>query len=119
MGRQPEALLQRRQGQPLPLVGLLEPGQHRLVARQPAAHMQRLDHQTSGGVTITAAAELLPQLPPALIGEQLPLVAAVQQRPGFAPQRIDQVLQLDAPRPSIALDTAVEPHQFTAELPAQ
>jgi len=81
--------------------------------------MQRLDHQTSGGVTITAAAELLPQLPPALIGEQLPLVPAVQQRPRLAPQRIDQVLQLDAPRPSMALDTAVEPHQVAAELPAE
>jgi hypothetical protein len=76
MGRQPEALLQRRQRQPLPLVGLLEPGQHRLVPRQPAAHMQCLDHQPSGGVTITAAAQLLPQLPPAFIGKQLSLVAA-------------------------------------------
>ncbi len=56
MGRQPEALLQHRQRQPLPLVGLLEPGQHRLVAGQPAAHVQRLDHQPSGGDAITAIA---------------------------------------------------------------
>jgi hypothetical protein len=69
---------------PLPLVGLLEPSQHRLrpIARQSADHMQRLDQgppahspalrtQASRGVTITADA----QLPPALIGEQLPLVA--------------------------------------------
>ncbi|MCX5946919.1 MAG: hypothetical protein NTY67_01595, partial [Cyanobacteria bacterium] len=61
MGRQAEALLQPRQRQPLPLMGLLEPGQHRLVARQAAAHMQRLDHQASRGVTVTAAAQLLPQ----------------------------------------------------------
>jgi hypothetical protein len=60
MGWQPEALLQRRQRQPLPLMGLLEPGQHRLVARQPAAHMQRLDYQAGGGVTVTAIAQLLP-----------------------------------------------------------
>ena len=84
MGRQPEALLQRRQRQPLPLVGLLEPGQHRLIARQPAAHIQRFHHQSGGGITVAAIAQLLPQLPPALIGEQLALVAAVQQRPRFA-----------------------------------
>jgi hypothetical protein len=60
MGRQPEALLQRRQRQPLPLMGLHEPGQHRLVARQPAADMQRLDYQAGCGVTVTAIAQLLP-----------------------------------------------------------
>ena len=60
MGRQPEALLQRRQRQPLTLMGLLEPGQHWLVARQPAAHIQRLDHQPGSGVTVTAVAQLLP-----------------------------------------------------------
>lgn len=92
MGRQPEALLQRRQRQPLPLVGFLEPDQHRLVAGQPAAHIQRLDHQSGSGITVTAVAQLLPQLPPALIGEQLPLIAAVQQRSGLAPERIDQML---------------------------
>ena len=54
MGRQPEALLQRRQRQPLPLVGLLEPSQHRLVTGQPAAHVERLDHQASGGITVAA-----------------------------------------------------------------
>jgi hypothetical protein len=54
MGRQPEALLQCRQRQPLPLVGLLEPGQHRLVTGQPAADIQRLDHQSGSGVTVTA-----------------------------------------------------------------
>jgi hypothetical protein len=54
MGRQPEALLQRRQRQPLPLVGLLEPDQHRLVTGQSAAHIERLDHQAGSGVTVTA-----------------------------------------------------------------
>ena len=44
MGRQPEASLQRRQRQPLPLVGLFEPGQNFVVARQSAADIQRLDH---------------------------------------------------------------------------
>ncbi len=60
MGWQSEALLQRRQRQPLPLMGLHEPGQHRLVARQAAAHMQRLDYQACCGVTVTAIAQLLP-----------------------------------------------------------
>ena len=119
MGRQPEALLQRRQRQPLSLVGLLEPGQHRLVAGHSAADIQRLDHQPSGSVAITAIAQLLPQLPPALIGEQLPLVTAVQQRPGFAPERIDQMLQINAPGPPMALDAAMEPSQFAGDLPAQ
>ena len=104
--------------QPLPLVGLLEPGEHWLVAGHSAADIQRLDQrppahsaslrkQPSGGGAITAIAQLLPQLPPALIGEQLPLVKAVQQRPGFAPERIDQMLQINAQRPTMALDAAV------------
>jgi hypothetical protein len=62
MGRQPEALLQRRQRQPLPLVGLLQPDQHWLVAGHSAADIQRLDHQPSGSIAITAIAQLLPQL---------------------------------------------------------
>ena len=119
MGRQPKALLQRCQRESLPLVGLLQPAQHRLVARQPAAHIQRLDHQAGGGITVTAMAQLLPQLPPALIGEQLLLVAAVQQRPGLTPQRIDQMLQVDAPRPPMALDAAMAPHQFAGDLAAE
>ena len=58
-------------------------------------------------------------LPPALIGEQHPLITAVQQRPRLTPQRLDQMPQIDAPRPSMALLSPVEPHQFAAELPAQ
>ncbi len=71
--------------------------------------MQRLAHHAGGGVMGTAAAQLLP---PVLIGEQLALVAAVQQRPRLAAQGIDQMLQIDAPRPPMALLSAVEPHQF-------
>ena len=117
--RQPEALLQQRKRQDLALVGLLQEGEHQLKRRHPHGDIQRLDHQPSGGVAITAIAQLLPQLPPALIGEQLPLVTAVQQRPGFAPERIDQMLQINAPRPPMALDAAVAPRQFAGDLPAQ
>ena len=89
MGGQSEPLLQRRQRQPLPLVGLLDPAQDRLVTGQSAAHIQGFHHQSGGGITVAAIAQLLPQLPPALIGEQLPLVAAVQQGARLAAQGID------------------------------
>jgi len=101
MGRQMEPSLQLRQAQPLALVGALQPPDHRLVTRQPATHIEGLHHHAGSGVAITAAAQLLPEGPPALIGEQLPLVAAVQQRPGLTPEGIDQVLQIDAPGPPV------------------
>ena len=120
MGRQPEPLLQLRQAQPLALVGALQPGDHRLISRQPAAHMQGLHHQPGSGVTITAGAQLLPEGPPALIGKQLPLVAAVQQGSGLAAQGIDQVLQIDAPGPPVPfLLVAMHPRQRTGDLAAQ
>jgi len=43
----------------------------------------------------------------------------VQQRPRLTPERIDQVLQIDAPRPSIAFHAAMEPHQFAGQLAAE
>jgi len=41
------------------------------------------------------------------------------QRPGFASERIDQMFQIDAPRPPMALLSAVAPSQFAGDLPAQ
>ena len=69
MGRQIELFLQRCQRQPLPLVGLLQPAEHSLVARQSAAHMQGLHHQTSRRITVATMAQLLPELPPLFIGK--------------------------------------------------
>jgi len=120
MGRQMEPSLQLRQAQPLALVSALQPAEHRLVTRQPATHIQGLHHEPGSGVTITAAAQLLPEGPPALIRKQLPLVAAVQQCPGLAPEGIDQVIQIDAPGPPVTfLLVAMHPRQLTGHLAAQ
>ncbi len=112
VGRQPEALLQLRQRQPMPRSGLLQPGEHRLVGRQAAADMEGLHHESGCVVTVAAGAQLLPEVPPALIREQLPLVAAVQQRPRLAAQGIDQMVQFDRPGPAMSLHTAVQAHQL-------
>lgn len=45
--------------------------------------------------------------------KQLPLVATVQQSPGLGPQRIDQVIQIDAPGPRAVAAAAVDPRQLT------
>ena len=67
MGRQAELFLQRRKRQPLPLVGLLHPADHRLVARQTAPRIQGFHHQSSRRITVATLAQLLPQRPPLLI----------------------------------------------------
>ncbi len=119
VGRQPETLLQLRQRQPMPRSGLLQPGEHRLVGRQAAADMEGLHHESGCVVTVAAGAQLLPEVPPALIREQLPLVAAVQQRPRLAAQGIDQMVQLDRPGPAMSLHTAVQAHQLAGDRAAQ
>lgn len=119
VGRQPETLLQLRQRQPMPRSGLLQPGEHRLVGRQAAADVEGLHHEPSCGVTVTAGAQLLPEDPPALVGEQLPLVAAVQQRPGLAAQGIDQMVQIDRPGPAVPLNAAVQADQVAGSFAAQ
>ena len=78
-------------------MGLLQEGEHQLKRRHPHGDIQRLDHQPGRAVTVTAGQELLPQAPPALIREQVALVAAMEQSPRFGTQAIDQVLQIDAP----------------------
>jgi len=117
--RQPEAFLQFGQRQPIPLLGRLQPGDHPLVGVQPAAHIQGLDHQSSCRITVSAGDQLLPERPPAPVWKQFALVAAMEQRPGLAAQRLDQVIQVDAPGPPVTLVPTVEPHQLAGELTAQ
>ena len=95
--RHPEALLQQRERQGLALVGLLQEGEHQLKGRHPHGDIQRLNHQASSAVTVTASEQVLPEVPPALVGEEVALVAAMEQRPWFGTQAIDQMLQIDAP----------------------
>lgn len=119
MGRQAELFLQCHQCQPLPLVGLLHPAEHRLVARQTAPRMQGFHHQSSRCITVAAMAQLLPQCPPLVIGKQFPLIAAMEQRPRFAPQGINQMIQINAPRPPMPLLAAVQTGHFVGEFTAQ
>ena len=81
--RHPEALLQQRERQGVALVGLLQEGEHQLKGRHPHRDIQRLNHQASSAVTVTASEQVLPEVPPALVGEEVALVAAMEQRPRF------------------------------------
>jgi len=101
-------------------MGALQPLQNRLVTDQPAAHVQGLHDQPRSGVAIAVAAQLLPQLPPGLIRKQLTAVTAMQQRSGLAPERIDQMIQINRPGSAMALAlVAMHPRQFACELAAQ
>lgn len=97
--RHPEALLQERERQGLALLGLLQKGEHQLKGRHPHCDIQRLDHEPRGSISVAASQELLPEVPPALIGEEVALVAAMEQGPRLGAQAIDQMLQIDAPGP--------------------
>jgi hypothetical protein len=92
VGQQVELFLQRRQSQPLSLMGLLHPAQHRFVTSQPAARMQGLHHEARRRVTITTVPQLLPQLPPWLIRKQFPLIAAVWGCPDSMDRSLSRLL---------------------------
>lgn len=89
-------------------MGFLQEGEHQLKGRHPHGHIQRLNQgppahsaslriQASSAVMVTASEQVLPEVPPALVGEEVALVAAMEQRPRFGTQAVDQVLQIDAP----------------------
>jgi hypothetical protein len=81
--RYPEALLQRRQRQVLSALALLQKGNHQLKGGHPHRHVQRLDYQPCSGVTFTPSLELLHELPPAPVREEVALAAAMQKGPRF------------------------------------
>ena len=83
-------------------LGLLQEGEHQLKGGHPHRHIQGLHHEAGGGITVAASEQVLPEVPPARIGEQLPLVAAMEQGAWLGPQAIDQVFQIDAPGPLLA-----------------
>jgi len=94
-------------------LGLLQEGEHQLKGRHPHGDVQRLNHQPGSGVTVTSGQELLPQAPPALVREQVALVAAMEQGPWFGTQAIDQVLQIDAPGPWAMAAAAISAGELT------
>jgi len=89
------------------------------MGRDAHGHVQRLDHEPCCGIAVIAAQQLLPQLPPALIREQLSLVAAVQQRPGFGAQAVDQMVQIDAPGAWTMAAVAIDPRELAHPVTAQ
>ena len=97
--RHPEALLQEREGQGLALLRLLQEGEHQLKGRHPHRDVERLDHQAGSRIAVARRQQVLPEVPPALVGEEVALVAAMEQGPWLGAQAIDQVLQIDAPGP--------------------
>jgi hypothetical protein len=80
-------------------LGLLQKGQHQFKGGNPHRHIQGLDHEPGRPVAVTSGQQQLPEIPPALIREEVALVAAMEQGPGLGPQAIDQMLQIDAPGP--------------------
>ena len=97
--RHPEALLQEREGQGLALLRLLQKGEHQLIGGHPHGDIEGLDHEPGCRITVTACKQVLPEVPPVLVREEVALVAAMEQGPWLGAQAIDQVLQIDAPGP--------------------
>jgi hypothetical protein len=92
-GRDAKTLLQGREGQGLAALGLLqEEGEHQLKGGHPHGHIQGLHHEAGCGITVTASEQVLPEVPPARIGEQLALIAAMEQGAGLGPQVSDDNL---------------------------
>ena len=124
--RHPEALLQARQGQGLTVLGVLQKGEHQLKGGHPHCDVQRLGQgpqaqsaslrkQPGCRIMVTAGKQVLPEVPPALVGKEVALVAAMEQRPGLGAQAIDQVLQIDAPGPRAMAAAAIDPGQLAAQ----
>ncbi len=69
----------------------------------PHGDVERLNHQSGSGVTVSAGQELSPELPPALVREEVTLVEAMHQGPRLSTQAIDQVLQIYPPGSNLAI----------------
>jgi len=121
--RHPEALLQKRERQGLALLGLLQKGEHQLKRGHPHGHIQRLDQgppahsaslrkQPGCRIAVATGKQVLPEVPPGLIREELTLVTAMEQGPGLGAQAIDQVLQIDAPGPRAMAAAAIDAGQL-------
>ena len=116
--RHPEALLQERERQGLALLGLLQKSEHQLKGGHPHCDIQRLDHQAGCSITITTGQQVLPEVPPALVGKQVALVAAMEQGPRLGAQAVDQMLQINAPGPLLARG-AIDAGQLADPVAAQ
>jgi hypothetical protein len=117
--RHPEALLQGRQGQGFVVLRLLQESEDQLKGRHAHRHIQGLGHEPGRAIAVTASQELLPEVPPALIREEVALVAAMQQGPGLGAQAIDQVLQINAPGPRAMAAAAIGAGQLADPVAAQ
>ena len=117
--RHPEALLQERERQGLALLGLLQKGEHQLKRGHPHGHIQRLDHQPGCRIAVATGKQVLPEVPPGLIREEVTLVAAMEQGAWLGAQAIDQVLQIDAPGPRAMAAAAIDAGQLADPVAAQ
>ena len=99
------------------VIEVTQPTYHRW--RQQYGGMQRLDHQAGCRITVTACEQVLPEVPPALVGEEVALVAAMQQGAGLGAQAIDQVLKVNAPGPGAMAATAIDAGQLADPVAAQ
>jgi len=85
----------------------------------PGSDMQCIDHHLGGLIRRQGRQQLAPQLPPALIGQEVTLQLGAQQGSGFTPEAFDHVAEINAPqRPALAR-APVPPRQGLHELTAQ
>jgi hypothetical protein len=77
-------------------LALLQKGVYQLKGDHSHRHVHRLDHQPGIGVTVTASQELLQELPPPLVTDELALLGATQQGPLFGTQANDHDLEIYA-----------------------
>ena len=81
--------------------------------------MEGIDHHLGGLLRRQSRQELSPEPVPVLTGEDVGLQLGTQQRPGFTPQALDHVTEVDPPQRSLVARSPMQPWQGFNELAAQ
>lgn len=81
--------------------------------------MEGIDHHLGGLIRRYSRQELSPQLSPALAGEDVVLQLGAQQGPGFTPQALDHMAEINPPQPALVARALMQPWQGLHELAAQ
>ena len=104
-----ELPLQAVEGEgPLLQLGFEIVGYRRFLV-QGGCQVQGFDHEPGRPVGFVGALQQLPQLTPAVVGEQILLPSAVEEGPRLAPQAVNDVAVVDAARPPL-LDPRRDPN---------
>jgi hypothetical protein len=79
-------------------------------------YMKAVDHHLGGLIRGQRPQQTAPELMPGLAGEDVGLQLGAQQRPGFAPEALDHMAEIDPPQRHLFTFALVEPRQGQGEL---